>query len=354
MKILFLTIDLASNATGRTEVLWSLARAEGWETAVVAPSGAKIWGPVSGTEFAENCEVLRETVDSEMQRLKELASTADVIIAVKPLPGAYDRGIALSKATGVPLIVDIDDPSLEARLRIGSPLKGLLRLARRPADTVRLRRLRRTALRSPHVIVSNPVLQGWYGGTIVPHAKADTGGGLPHTSSRPLVVFVGTNHPHKGIGLVRAAVAQCQEQGVRLVVTDAAPSDAQPWENFVGKTSLDEGLELVRNGDIVVLASDPNTVWAHAQLPAKLIDAMVAGRALIIGNVAPLVWAAGDGGVALHEHSAEAIAERLRELVDPDLRSTIGRAARARASECFTIEAVRPVFREAVLSAARS
>lgn len=353
MKILYLTIDLGSNATGRTEVLWSLARAEGWETNVVAPSGDRIWGPVTGTEFAENCEVLRDSVESEMKRLKELALASDVIIAVKPLPGSFDRGLALAQETGVPLIIDVDDPSLEARLRVGSPFKSVLRLAKRPVNTLRLRRLRHNALRAPHVIVSNPVLQDWYGGAVVPHAKADTGEGRPHTSTHPVVVFVGTNHAHKGIGLVRTAVAQTQEQGVRLVVTDSAPADAQPWEDFVGRTSLDEGLELVRNGDIVVLASDPGTAWARAQLPAKLIDAMVAGRALIVGDVPPLVWAAGDGGLVLREHSAEAIAERLRELADPERRAQLGKSARNRASTTFTIDAVRPAFRDAVLAAVR-
>ncbi|GAB3600203.1 glycosyltransferase [Microbacterium tumbae] len=350
MRILFLTIDLASNATGRTYVLWLLARKLGWTTDVVAPSGETVWGPVADSEFASVCRVLTDS-ENDAGELLSLAGGADLIVAVKPLPGAYDRALRLQRATGTPLLLDIDDPSIEARVPLRDPLRLLGLAILRPKSFWPVARLYRAAKHEQHKIVSNPVLQQRWGGDIVPHAREDSGAGVAHARSNPEVVFVGTNHVHKGISTLREAVSMCQDLGVRLIVTDTPPADARPWERWVGRTSLEAGFELVRNGDIVALPSIPGRAFADAQLPAKIIDAMLAGRAVVVSDLAPLVWALDGTGIVADEYTPSAFASAIRALAAPQARAPKGAAARTRALGHFSVEAVTPVFEAACIDA---
>jgi len=352
MRVLFLTINLESNSTGRTYALWLLAEAEGWDSKVVAPRGEFVWGPVSSTHFASKCVVLRDEVPEDDMELLRLAREADLMIAVKPLPGAYDRAQRLQRATGTPLLLDIDDPSLEGQIPLRNPAKFAAKAVLRARTFLPLVALYRAARREANVTVSNPVLQSRWGGAIVPHARPDTGAGVAHTRSNPVVVFVGTNLAHKGVPLLRRALEQCQEVGATLVVTDKEPADAKPWESWVGRTTLDEGIELVKESDIVVLPSTPGLVFPEAQLPAKLIDAMIASRAVIVSDLAPLTWALDGSGVVVNDQSAASLARAIRSLSDPRVRQELGDRARARALSRFTIERVRPAFREACVVAA--
>lgn len=350
MHVLFLTIDLQSNATGRTYALWLLADALGWRTTVVAPRGGETWTPVAGTDFAKECVRLGDGA-VDWNSLVGLAREVDLIIAVKPLEGSYGRALRLRAQVGTPVLLDIDDPTLEARLSLHRPLMLMAKSVLRARMFWSSVRLYRAAKREQHVLTSNPVLQWRWGGDIIPHARRDSGAGLPHTSGQPRVVFVGTNHRHKGVEELRGAIGALQHRGVTLTVTDDPPPDARAWERWVGRTSLEQGLELVRQGDVVVLASIPGSEFAEAQLPAKLIDAMIAGRAIVVSDHRPLTWALGGTGIVAGSHRAVDLAEAIEVLCDPMARAAMGTAARSRALEMFSIQSLTGPFAEAVLRA---
>ncbi|MBK4346450.1 glycosyltransferase [Lacisediminihabitans changchengi] len=160
-------------------------------------------------------------------------------------------------------------------------------------------------------------------------------------------MFVGTNRKHKGVETLRGAVRQLQDFGVTLVVTDAPPADSEPWEDWVGNTTFEGGLELVRTGDIVVLPSIQTSMVTEAQLPAKLMDAMIAGRAIVVTNAEPLIWAVGEAALVVESDNISALADSLRKLSDPVVRRKFGDAIRERALSRFTVEAVLPDFRRA-------
>src|SRR5690606_1400857 len=145
----------------------------------------------------------------------------------------------------------------------------------------------------------------------------------------PVVAFVGTNHPHKGLAEVRQAVSRLQQEGISLVITDSPPPDAHPWERWVGATTLAGGQALVQRSDIVILASH-RVPWSEGQLPAKLIDAMMAGRAIGVSNITPLTWALGETGRVTEPGDVGGIAAVIREYADPQVRSSVGRASRER------------------------
>ena len=199
-------------------------------------------------------------------------------------------------------------------------------------------------------MVSNPVLQRMYGGDLVPHVREVGPAPRRSTSSEPVVRFVGSARQHKGVGVLRSAVAALSDRGVTLEVTAPAPRDPAPWERWLGETDVAEGARLVADADIVAVPSLP-TAWSPAQLPAKLVDAMMAGRSVVASATEPVVWALGDAGVTVPPGDTDALSAAIRALCDPSRRLELGRSARARAEAMFSIAAVAPVFESAATRA---
>lgn len=331
MRIVFFSDDLASNSLGRVYCLWRLADALGWEASVVSPRGNEIWGPLRGTPFAETCR--RIDADSEVSA-SDLAK-ADLFVAVKPLPSSFLPAWRWSRKLGIPMLVDIDDPDLEMQFSWERPVRRIGRIVLRAPGLRDSRIVRRRMAGTPRV-VSNPWLQARYSGTLLPHVREDLGFGAPHTSNQPRIAFVGTNHPHKGVGILRKAVSELAGDGFRLTITDSPPADALPHEDWVGRTSLEAGLEIVSRADIVVIPS-LDAVHARGQLPVKLIDAMMFGRAIVVTDVDPLPWAVGSGGIVIAAGSTADLVDALRPLSDPAERARLGQAAREIAVSRYTI-----------------
>jgi glycosyltransferase involved in cell wall biosynthesis len=191
------------------------------------------------------------------------------------------------------------------------------------------------------------VLQQWYGGTLVPHVRPAVPA-PPQSAGRDVVVrFVGSPRGHKGLDVLRAAVARTAGDGVRLDVTADPPADAAPWEGWLGQTSVAQGRDLVATADVVALPSLPGG-WSRAQLPAKLVDAMILGRAVVASDLPPLRWGLGDAGLLVPPGDVDALAAALQALRDPATRLGYGTAAHRRGSAVFGVAAVAPVF-EAVV-----
>lgn len=347
LDIIFYTLDLSKNSLGRTYCLWQLATALGWTSTVVSLHGDEVWKPLRDTPFAAAC--VKMTVD-ELERSKRIKES-DLFIAIKPLESSFGLAMAMSSKLGIPLLLDVDDPDLDAHLSWARPHRRIAKQIVRPKALATAKRLRAAAGSFP-TIVSNPVLQARYSGSIIPHIREDIGTGNPHVSEDPTVAFVGSNQAHKGLDLLREAVAAVQDLGYKLVITDTAPPDARPWERWIGATSLSEGLGIVAESDVVVLPS-LNLPYANGQLPAKLIDAMLLGRALAVSNIEPMPWAIGGHGMVFEPGSARAIESSLRELANPELRTKLGEAARKRALELFVVASNSHVFEATARAASR-
>ena len=345
LDIVFFTLDLSKNSVGRTYCLWQLATRLGWTSTVVSLHGDEVWRPLRGTPFAEACVRMTSGEIESSQRIRD----ADLFIAVKPLEDSFGLAMKTSAQLGVPILLDVDDPDLDAHLSWARPIRRIAKQVVRPRALATAKRLRAAASRYP-TIVSNPVLQARYAGSIIPHIREDIGAGRPHTSRTPTVAFVGSNTAHKGLDLLREAIASVQDLGFELVITDVAPDDAKSWERWVGTTSLDEGLKIVAEADIVILPS-LNLPYANGQLPAKLMDAMLLGRAIAVSNIEPMPWALGGHGLVFEPGSASAIESSLRQLVDPALRAALGADARERALQMFLVGPNAPVFERAARAA---
>ncbi|WP_375401450.1 glycosyltransferase [uncultured Amnibacterium sp.] len=243
----------------------------------------------------------------------------------------------------MPLLADIDDPDLEALRADGRPILQLAKRVLRPRVMARAASMRDLALSSAR-IVSNPELQRRYGGTVIPHVRPIAAASATRGSRAGVeVVFVGSIQPHKGIGVLRGALGRLADEGFRLTITADPPEDAHPWEDWIGRTSMEEGIRLAANADIVVIPS-LNTTWARGQLPVKLVDAMLSGTASIVSDVPPLPWAIGPDGIVVPAGRVDALADALRSLGDEKVRVSYGRLLRDYGERLYTIDANTAAF----------
>lgn len=352
VRLLLLSSDLSHNALGRAYSLALCADELGWDWEVAGPASGPIWPPLQSTDFAARCHTVGPG-PAGLRALEAMMDRTHAVVAVKLLPESYGMALALRRRIRRPTILDMDDDdltvtiqhlSLRARLGIVHPRH--LRTGRHPYQLYYLRRL---AVRVPRM-TSNPALQGVHGGTLVPHVRPLPPSPPPHVRRQPVVAFVGTPNPHKGLDLLRAAVRDLSDQGYRLRVTANAGGPVPPWEEWVGPTRLEEGQELVSDSDIVAIPS-LDRGYGSSQLPVKLIDAMHAGRAVVASDLPPIRWALGDAGILTPPGSVRDLRDALLRLADPAVRSGLGRAARARSSRRFVPAAVAPALRQTTLSA---
>jgi glycosyltransferase involved in cell wall biosynthesis len=351
MRVIIVTPDQSDNSIGRTYCLWLIARALGWDTIVAAVRGESIWEPLKDSLFAQNVSCLPKENRLAIDELRRLAEQADVMIALKPLPESFGLARRACETTGTPLVLDIDDPDLDAMLRRrASLMRRVAKWIAKPGTMIRALYLQRLSQRFPR-FVSNPYLQQTYGGTILPHVRDPDVVVHKHVSDKPRVVFVGTNRPHKGLDLLRAAVARLATKGFTLTVTDQAPEDAQPWETWLEGNDFQAGLALVSDSDIVALPSR-NTPWAWGQLPAKLIGAMMSGVPTVVSNIEPMPWAVGNAGLVIDPDNEDELVSALESLTSPTIREELGRAARSRAEALFSVDANIDVFARVLTQAA--
>lgn len=354
-RVLLVTPNFENNSLGRTYCLWLLCRELGWPARVVGVKGTGIWEPLAGSEMAADCRVPAPgTTRADIVRgLRADVEWSDVVISVKVL--GTSLGVALDLVRGVPrpLVADIDDPDVEVRTTWRPWRERLPRLVlsgRHRARERELRALKRTVADLPR-IVSNPVLQRMYGGVIIPHVRQPEPQGPAGTSTAPIVRFVGSPRAAKGVDTLREAVARLADKGYRLGITATPPADARPWEEWYGTTSLAEGRRLVATADIVALPSTTGG-YSRAQLPAKLMDAMIQGRAVVATDLEPIRWALDDPSLLVEPGSVDSLTRALLALRDPAVRDEIGHRLRDRAIEHFTVQANAPIFESVVVGAA--
>ena len=346
-----MTPNLETNSTGRTYCLWLLARHLGWTVRAVAIRGNKVWEPLAGTPFEPDCRFLSSLAPGEQtSELEALIEWADVVIAVKPMPDSFGLAMPLAAAAAKPLLLDIDDPDIEARTdwltrseRLRGRLKHPLGYPRGYRELLALRE----AAHDYAVIVSNPTLHDIYGGALVPHVREEVPAPGYSDSTAPVVRFVGSAKTHKGVELLRGSVGRLSSQGYRLEITADPPDDAAPWERWIGKTTFAVGQELVAGADLIALPSLPGS-WARAQLPVKLIDAMMLGRPTVASDVAPMRWALGGTGILFRPGDGDGLTAALQALREPAERIRYGQATRERAVAMFSVGAVAPTFEAAV------
>ncbi|MCL8026273.1 glycosyltransferase [Nocardioides bruguierae] len=330
--LVFLSHDLSNNAMGRLYSTYLIARKAGYRCVIAGAKGSALWAPVQSQ--LQDVEVVSFSTVEDLVHLAERTS-ASAFLSVKAMPSTLFPGMSAARECGLPLVLDIDDPDLDVALSRDSRLRAIAKRIRHPRQMHAFSAAHGIATRHARVITSSPALAQIYGGQIVPHVRAQRPmPGTPHHSSKPSLAFVGTPLQHKGISQLRSAVAQTQHLGTTLTVTAEAPTDAHPWERWVGRTSLEEGMRIVANTDIIAIPS-LEIGYGPLQLPVKLIDAMLLGRAIIVSDLEPMTWAIGDAGLVVTPGSTRRLVDAISTLADPAARSQLGARALERARVLF-------------------
>ncbi len=174
---------------------------------------------------------------------------------------------------------------------------------------------------------------------------------MEHEPKAPTVSFVGRIDPLKALEVLIDAFALVRERipDARLRLFGPTPKGDEAYREGLERQILQLGLDeavtfegavpdsmhAIAAGHVVALSS------ISEGLPFTVIEAMMAGRATVntdVGGVAEVVGTDGEAGLLVHPRDPRQLADGIIALLqDPDRRQAMGRKARARALELFSL-----------------
>jgi glycosyltransferase involved in cell wall biosynthesis len=306
LKIVVVTWDLTHNGAASAFVLADFLRRQ-HDVEIIGPTffASEIWEPIRNAGIA-----IRSFPGSELPQFVEDAERfvdsieADVVYGCKPRFPTLLLSMLIKDQCEAPVILHVDDLELgfvgatdpisldELERRRGlpdfsDPIRGAWVSAcdglGRDADAL---------------TVSGEELKRRYGGTVLGQpcdervfdparvdrraARAEFG----YTEEDRLVLFVGTPHRHKGIVELASAVAELDDQRIKLCIIGSF-NDVQLREEIarldrrriqlIDYRPISEVPRLVAIGDLVCLPQHATVGFSAYQTPMKLTEAMAMG-----------------------------------------------------------------------------
>ncbi len=351
-RISILCHTVSGNALGRAWVFHELLRDDfEIELVVSARDTDPVWRPLAESGLRPRRWFVR-TLPAFRWRAPQLARelvTGDLIIAIKPRLHSFGLALAARRERERPLLLDVDDwelaffsPWADAALAPVSWVSAASNLYTRWY-------FRRTAL-ADAITVTTTFLERRLGGVCIPHARPEPprpGAGL---SPHPLVMFVGTPRPHKGLLDLVRAFRSVRTPGAELCIIGAdkerelaALAAADERVRIEPGVSLDALPERLARAWLIVIPQR-DELASHAQLPAKLIDAMALGKAILSTSVGDLpLWLPPHCGRLVPPGDPPRLAAAMDELLaDPTHLAQLGANARAHFLAHASERAVRP------------
>lgn len=337
---------LSGNAAGRAMVFVELL--SGIRPVVLAgPSSGPRWLPLASRGGIEVVDTGPSMLPSPALR-RRLRDTTTIV--VKPLFSSFGQWL-LSRSRS-PVILDIDDPELALA---AMDLRTLVRSATR-LDGLLAPVLIGQRSRADAITVASSALAQRYGGTVIPHARdarlfaeaasrsrtqARTELGLD--AEGQLVVFVGTVRPHKGVDILTACASKLG--GAQIVIVGSErPSGAPKSVSYVPPVSYRDAVRWLAAADVVAIPQRDGHI-GRMQAPAKAIDALAVGRAIVASELPPLREVIGDAGLFVEHGSPDALAAGLNHVLQDDaMRVDLEERGRVRFLERYSLEAVRPTM----------
>lgn len=295
------------------------------------------------------------------QALEQAVQGCDVVHCFKNQPHLR-TALAVAHKRDIPLVLDLDDWELGLYLegvarwpRWRQALSGLP-VARRIDDALELETLARSAPAA--LLVNSRALQAHFGGEIA-YTAADAAAfdpahaegvafrrayGLPPDAL--VVGFLGTPHPHKGVGELLAGFTSLRPSIPKLLLLFAGVPAHNSYRDLLQHTAGVTALDYLSAGDYpdAYAACDLIAIPQRAvtegimQTPAKLILAMAAGRPIVATTVGDMPAILGDAGVLVPPQDTGALRAAIAGLlVDSARRNALGAAARQRFLEHYTL-----------------
>jgi glycosyltransferase involved in cell wall biosynthesis len=277
-------------------------------------------------------------------------------------------GIAVARRRGLPLVLDVDDWEMGLYAEAVSRWRGwrawqpAYRVVQRLRDYLAWENLATSSAITARV-VNSTFLQARFGGHVIytgvdcdqfSPVRADRNGArawLEVPDETPLIGFLGTPHPYKGIDDLLLAVEHLRLEwpGARLLV--AGLSSDNPYSPMLRRVPHVLALPYVRTSaypDLyaacdVVAVPQRRSLESLMQTPAKLILAMAMARPIVATSVGDIPAVLGDTGVLIPPEDTTVLTDALRAVLRlaSGQRAEMGQRARARCISQFSLEVLR-------------
>lgn len=350
-RILLLAPDLAGNSVYPPWQFAGALASVGHRTTLAGRASGAPWPPLA-EELGEAVRLPGRWAGLPGARhARELAAAADVVYAFKALPASLGVGLRLRRRTGRPLALHLDDWDAGFFDEVGAARRawyGLRGLAD-PEGDLWLRLMERRASRADALTVSSTALRRRFGGELVRqgvdtdrldparYPRAEARRAIGAAADEPMVLFLGTPRPHKGLSLSWERslarhlwlVGGSDESFARAGVPAAVLGRAR----VPGPVRYDEAARYLAAADVFVVPQ-ASTPYAEHQLPAKLLQAMALGCAIVatdVGDARELLGGDPPAGLTVPAGAPDALNEAVRALLDdPGRRDALGGEARRR------------------------
>lgn len=318
VKVSVLSWDMGHNPLGRAALLADLLSATYEVEAVGAQFeryGTEIWRPLQGSPIPMRT-FPGSSFPDHLATMRRVAGEldGDVVYVSKPRFPSFGLGALAKELRNRPLLVDVDDRELSFfGETAGISLDDLAAAHGDPDFLLPFSRLWTRACDAlipgaDHVTVSNPALEGLYGGTLVPHVRDETvfdparfdrdairaryGFGRRHR----VVLFAGTPRRHKGIVRIAQALDRIGNPDYRLCIVgtkeyEELRRELEPYARWIVVLPYFPFSELptvLMLADLVCVLQDPANEVARWQIPAKITDALAMGVPCLTTRVPPL------------------------------------------------------------------
>ncbi|HTH65983.1 MAG TPA: glycosyltransferase [Gemmatimonadales bacterium] len=186
---------------------------------------------------------------------------------------------------------------------------------------------------------------------IVPPQGAQVPPTPVHTPHEHVVIgFVGRLVPHRGLDTLLQALAQHRDAPWRLIVAGDGPERERLERlaselrlparvRWVGALPPERIAELWPDLDLLVVPSRPTATW-NEPTGVTLLEAMAHEVSVIGSRAGVLPELIGTAGLVTPPNDADALSAAIGQMLDLDVRAPLARAARARALELYSDDAV--------------
>lgn len=370
MKITFLCFDLSDNSLGRAALL-ARALSRHHEVELVGPAkNGRIWYPLQDLDLPLKTYPWKRYpafIPTVRRMIREI--DADLLFAAKLRPTSFGVGLLKKRASGIPLLVDIDDWELGFfyHTDFWGKLGRFLNISN-PNGLPYTWLMERLVSLADGVTVSNQFLKNRFSGTLVYHCRdtsflnpenfsADKARDKLGLQGKKVAMFLGTPRAHKGVDDLVAALEHIDDPDVRLVLIGAdatADSMRQRWQAvkdrilLFPKIPFKELPEYLCAADVVVIPQR-RTSDTVGQMPAKIFDAMAMAKPIVSTSVSDIPEVLGGCGYLVEAGNVRQLGDTINYVFEhPGEALSKGKMARARCIERYDISVMEQQLLELV------
>jgi glycosyltransferase involved in cell wall biosynthesis len=364
MKISFLASDLSRNCVGRVYALAKMVEPQ-FTIEIIGPLlGERIWAPCDTGEFTYKPVRCTSVFPRFLKDMKELESLigGDIVYASKPWLTSFGVGVLAKLKRKKPLVLDIDDWELGWYLpyRCRKMASLSVRSIRDANGFLSTYLLEKMIFLADGITTASKFLQNRFDGEYIPHAR-DTDVLDPSKYNQgelkkkhgfgdeKIIMFLGSPRPHKGLRILFKSLQSLKRSDVKLVIigsTNEYPLKDEIPREIVQSVVIRDMIPFshvpdhLSYADVVVVPQN-NLPSNHAQVPAKLFDAMAMAKPIISTRISDMPEILSDCGYIAETNDPQNLAEKIHYvLTNPAEAEEMGRRAREKCVHEYSVKVV--------------